>query len=127
MKPGLAAQPQVAAPPKAAQDAPVVAAAAPASGSAAGQLADAKRLFRSGQVRKARETLLALPAGQRGEAVLELARTYDAFYLELSAKPDAAPDPKRALSLYEEARKLGNSSADVDLKRLLSKLISPRT
>lgn len=81
-------------------------------------LGDARLLFRSGQVRKAREVLLTLPPGPKGETLLELARTYDPFYLDMVPKPDAAPDPARARTLYEEAAKLGSASAEADLKRL---------
>lgn len=82
-------------------------------------LEEARALFQSGEVMKAR-TLLQTMTNATGQArnpdlLLELGRTYDPNYLDRLAKKDATPNPSLAKSLYEQAIALGSSQAAFDM------------
>ena len=120
------AAPPAAAAPKAA-DGKVAAIAPSAAGGQAnasaaaqvGSVATARQLFFAGQVVRAREILQTLLPGANGEAVLELARTFDPHYLGLTSGRDATANVTRARDLYQEATSKGAGAAAGDLKRLL--------
>ena len=96
---------------------------------AAEKIDQGRDFFRRGQVLKARETFLVAVGEAPGEVLLELARTFDPYYLGRLSGSDAQSDPQRALSLYEEAAKhsVAISQADIDrLKRSFPALNSSR-
>ena len=78
----------------------------------------AREMVRRGQVLKAREQLLAAVGQSPSETLLELGRTFDPHYLSGLTNADGKAEPLRALSLYEEAAKLGSTAAARDLDRL---------
>ena len=67
---------------------------------------------------RAREVLLAAVSEAPADVLLELARTFDPYYLASIVGTDAQADPQRALALYEEALKNGSTSAPSDVERL---------
>ena len=115
--------------PQAPAQAPPPAAAPPAaapSGAATGSIAktveEARALFQSGEVLKARERLQSA-GGSNGNArnpdlLLELARTYDPAYLDRLTKKDGNANAALARALYEQAAQFGSSAAAFDLLQL---------
>jgi hypothetical protein len=85
----------------------------------------ARNLFYRGQVLRAREVFLVLMSRARVAALLELARTYDPYYLKLATNPDDGADISRAQALYEDAKRLGAPEAAFDLERLKALKVAP--
>jgi len=84
----------------------------------AGIVDEARRLFYSGQVMRARQALGPLASGPEHLPALELARTYDPHYLTQTRGRDAAADVIKARALYEDAIRKGSTDATVDLRRM---------
>ena len=83
---------------------------------------EARSLFQSGEIIKARERLQAAGSGsgnaRNPDLLLELARTYDPNYLDRLPKKDAIANPGLARALYEQAASFGSSAAAFDLLQL---------
>ena len=115
--------PQATIPPAAAPPAPAPAPASAATAAAASVAAkaieEARALFQSGEVVKARERLRAATnssgQGRHPDLLLELARTYDPNYLDRLAKKDVTAEPALAKALYEQAVSMGSSAAAFDM------------
>lgn len=75
-------------------------------------------LFRRGEVLKARAVLLSAVSVAPADVLLELARTFDPYFINELSASDGKPEPQRALSLYEEAIRNGSMQARRDLERL---------
>jgi hypothetical protein len=113
--------------PAAAQPAPQVTASAPAlddtGGEAASRLvAEGRALFTEGRVLEARRKFMAAIPDR--DAMLALARSYDANYLSDLQKADGSADPQRALTFYNRAASLGSEGASADLERITGKVQS---
>lgn len=85
-------------------------------------LAEGNRLFAAGDVVKARERFLAAMNGPIPEVMLVFARSYDPYYLSRLPRSNAAPDPQRAVTIYEGAVRQGSTDAEADLQRLRKSL-----
>lgn len=90
------------------------------------RLDQARRLLSLGKVIEARMVLQLLLPLTPGPALHVLGRTYDPFYLGQLPRIDDGSEPRRAVSLYEEAISHGMSSAGADLDRLRSSPVGVR-
>lgn len=120
-----ATPPAAPAAPSTGQAPAVQPAAGPSTGAAsalAKTIDEARGLFQSGEVIKARERLQAAGTAsgnaRNPDILLELARTYDPVYLDRLAKKDATANPGLARALYEQAASFGSSAAAFDLLQL---------
>jgi hypothetical protein len=79
---------------------------------------DARKLFVSGQVSKARELLM--PHANRPVANLQMAigRTFDPNYISRISAPDSEPNPSTAMRHYGMAAQLGSDAAAQDMREL---------
>lgn len=86
----------------------------------ASAIEEARGLFQSGEVLKAREWLQSAGSrnGRNPDLLLELARTYDPIYLDRLSKKDASANAGIARALYEQAASFGSSAAAFDLLQL---------
>lgn len=82
------------------------------------RLDQARRLLSTGKVIEARMVLQLLLPLAPGPALHALGRTYDPYYLGQLNQIDDGSEPRRALSLYQEAITHGVSGAGSDLDRL---------
>lgn len=78
----------------------------------------ARQLLAKGKVLEARTHLQAAARVSPALALLELARTYDPFYLGMLPTIDDGSEPRRAAALYQEAIVHGSPTAGTDLDRL---------
>ncbi len=85
-------------------------------------IAEGKKLFQEGKVIEARRRFVAALHALSPEATVELARTFDTFYLSKLATSDGAPDMQRALRLYQTAMERGARDADFDMGRVKAAL-----
>ena len=124
-----ATEPSQPAAPSAGSTASAAAPAQPAARSAvasaantidrADQLVGSRRLLQQGKVLQARLELYALLSKEtRPDALLELARTYDAYYLNAFPRTDAVANPELAREYYKQSQALGSADAAMDLQRL---------
>jgi hypothetical protein len=81
-------------------------------------LADGLRALLAGDTLKARSLFTAAFDGERPNALVELARTYDPNYLNRLASTNARADVAIARQHYQRAVQLGSSEARSDLQRL---------
>ncbi len=90
------------------------------------RLDQARRLLGLGKVIEARMVLQLLLPLAPGPALHVLGRTYDPYYLGQLPRIDDGSEPRRAISLYEEALSHGVSSAGGDLDRLRASAVGAR-
>ena len=79
---------------------------------------EARKLFRSGDVTKARVRFNMAVSAPLGLVLLELGRTFDPNYLSRLPKADAEANIAQARTLYEQASKLGATEAKQEMQRL---------
>lgn len=79
---------------------------------------EGERLISMGRVIEGRTRLFAAMEGANPDVLLALARSFDAFYLSKLGSSDGAPDPVRAVALYQRAIERGSQQAAEDLARL---------
>jgi hypothetical protein len=86
-------------------------------------LETARALMAKGQVRAAREQLLALAAKGSSDAAWDVARSYDPNWLGTLPEPDAAPDIPEAerwyRTWYEAAVNEGTVGKNVSIERII--------
>ena len=92
----------------------------------AARIEEARRLLARGKVIDARAILQAAIATAPAEALHELAKTYDPFYLGQLPSIDDGSEPRRAAVLYHDAILHGSTRAGADLDRLRAMLPAPR-
>lgn len=87
-------------------------------------IAEGRALFSEGHVLEARKRFMAaLPLA---DAMLALARSFDANYLSDLQTADASADAPRAMSLYSRAATLGSEGAAADLERISASKARPK-
>lgn len=85
-------------------------------------VAEGKKLLQEGKVIEARRRFIAALNALSPEATVELARSFDTFYLSKLATSDGAPDMQRALRLYQTAIERGAKDAESDIARVKAAL-----
>jgi hypothetical protein len=84
----------------------------------AARVEEARRLLARGKVAEARSLLESAIDVAPAVALLELARTYDPYYLGMLSSIDEGSEPYRAAALYQDAILSGSPAAGTDLDRL---------
>lgn len=95
--------------------------AAPAVKAPSKTLVDSRKLLDEGKVLAARDVLMAGWEMNDPEVTLQLARTFDSYYLAQLSSTDSEADPVMARALYAKAVLLGSKKAKVDLERLINR------